>query len=131
VSHTTIYFLAEAEDIDQAEIRVAEYLETENFFDYFNFLPDESGSLVKKRADLDAFTGNWDWKKSADDFLNLAEKHKAAGNLYQYGCHLIWAGQMYAQYLTVDAYIFNIDTGDYSIPAEDERRWVIAFDFHY
>ena len=131
MSHTTIYFITEAENIDQAENRVTGYLDSENFFDYFSVLPDESGPLEKKRKELTEFLNGWDWKKSADDFLSLAEKSKASGNFDQYGYNLIAAGQLYAQYLTADTYVFNIDTGDYSIPADDTGRWVIAVDFHY
>jgi hypothetical protein len=131
MSHTTIYFLTEANDFDQAEHRVTEYLETEHFFDSFNILPDESGSLKEKRQDIDTFIDGWNWRKSADDILNLAEKYKSAGNLAQYGYHLVNAGQLYAQYLTVETYAFNIDTGDYTIPADDAGWQIIAVDFHY
>jgi hypothetical protein len=131
MSHTTIYFLAEAAGYDEAEGQVASYLETENFYDNFTVLADNSGPLSQKRTELMDFIKGWDWKKNADDFLSLAEKYKAAGDLDQYGYHLINAGQLYAQYLTIDTYVYNVESSDYSIPADDSGWWVIAVDFHY
>ena len=131
MSHTTIYFLTEAESYDDAEAKVTAYLEIERFFDSFEVLPKPSGSLAQKSNELEKFIKDWDWKKNADEFLNLAEGQKTNGDLESYGYCLINAGQLYAQHLTVDTYAFNIDTSDYSIPKEDRNWWVIAIDFHY
>jgi hypothetical protein len=62
-----------------------------------------------------------------------AEGYKAAGDLGLYGYSLIRAGELYAQYLTIDTYVFNIDYGDYSIPPSEDAKdwWAIAVDFHY
>ena len=131
MSNTTIYFLTEAEDIDQAEHNVSAYLDTENFFDSFSILPESSGLLSENREALTKFIGNWDWRKNADDFLNLAERYKAAGYLDQYGYHLINAGQLYSQNLMTDTLVYNISTTDYSIPLDDKGWWLIAVHFHY
>jgi len=131
MSHTTIHFLTETNDFDQAEHRVTEYLENEHFFDCFDILTESSGLLAEKHEVLAKFIEGYDWRKNADDFLKLAEEYKTAGNLNQYGYCLINAGQLYSQSLTIDAYVFNIDTGDYSIPAEDKGWWLVAVDFHY
>jgi hypothetical protein len=131
MAHTTIYFLTEVEGFDEAEGQVNAHLESENFFDYFNVLPDQSGSLEKMREELDAFIAGYDWRKSADDFLNEAEKYKAEGSLGLYGYYLINAGQLFAQHLSIDTYVYNIGSGDYSIPDNDFGWWVIAVDFHY
>ena len=131
MSHTTIYFLTKASNFKQAEQQVTNFLENENFFDYFNIITAQSGPLEEKRPDLDAFIQEWDWKKTADDFLKMAEQYKASGNLDLYGYHLINAGQLYAQYLSADTYIFNIEESDYSVPSENENWWAIAVDFHY
>jgi len=131
MSHTTIYFLTEAEGYEQAESKVTQYLEAENFFDYFNTLAESSGPLAQERAELLEFAKGWDWKKDADGFLKQAEQYKAEGSFDACGYNLIKAGELYAQHLTVDAYAFNIDTGDYTIPEEDKGWWAIAVDFHY
>jgi len=131
MSTTKIYFLTEAEDIDQAEHNVSAYLDTENFFDSFSILPESSGLLSENREALTKFIGNWDWRKNADDFLNLAERYKAAGYLDQYGYHLINAGQLYSQNLMTDTLVYNISTTDYSIPLDDKGWWLIAVHFHY
>jgi hypothetical protein len=145
MSRSTIYFLAEAADFDGAESRVSSYLDTETFYDHFTVLDDKSGGepsplrgsaecsgpLSEKRQDLMGFIKGWDWKKNADDFLHLAERYKAAGDLGQYGYHLIRAGELYAQYLTIDAYVYNVESSDYAIPSEDSLWWVVAVDFHY
>jgi len=128
MSHTTIYFLTKAENAEQAESKVTAYLGTEHFFDCFNVL--SSGTLAEKRTELDEFTGGWDWKESADEFLRLARKQKAAGNFCSYDYHLINAGHLYAQHLTADTYVFNIDEEDYSVPTDDNGWLVIAVDFH-
>ena len=131
MSYTTIYFLLEADDFDQAESRVTAYLETEHFFDYFIVLPESSGLLNKKRNELLELLEDRDWRKSANSFLELAEKHKSNEEFCLYGYYLIKAGELFAQCLTIASDFFNIDTGDYSIPKNDINQWMIAVDFHY
>ena len=131
MSHTTIYFLTGAEDYDHAVSRVSEYLETESFFDNFNILSESSGLLEEKRKELKEFINGWEWKEAAEDFLNQAEKHKAEGHLSTYGYKLIKAGELFAQYLTIDTHIYNIESEDYSVPEIDNDLWAIAVDFHY
>ena len=131
MSQTTIYFLTKAESYDEAEIQVEQYLETETFFDNSNTLDELSGPLAQKRGELMEFVKDWDWKKAADSYLKQADQNKAEGRYYGYGYNLIKAGELYAQYLTVDIYAFNIDTGDYYIPEEDKGWWAIAIDFRY
>ena len=131
MSHTTIYFITEAEDLDQAGSRVTGYLETEHFFDCFSVLPETSGPLAQKRGELAEFAKDWDWKKSAESFLERAEKNKASGDLCSCGYDLIKAGELYAQCLTVETYVFNIEEGSYSVPTESKGWWAIAVDFHF
>jgi len=131
MSHTTIYFLTPGEDLLDAESRVAEYLDTEHFFDYYDILSDSSGTLTQKRKDLTDFIKDWDWEKAADKLFEQAAKHKAEGNTSLFGSFLISAGVLYAQCLTIDTYAYNIDSGDYSIPDDDSGWWVISADFHY
>jgi len=131
MSHTTIYFFTEAESYDDAEAKVTAYLETEHFYDSFEVLPESSGSLAQKRHEIEEFAKDWDWIKNAENFYEQAQVQKASGNLKSYGYYLINAGQLYAQYLTAETYVFNISTIDYSIPKEDKNWWVTAMDFHY
>jgi len=132
MSSTTIYFLTKnAQSIEEAENLVSSYLDTENFFDYFSVIHDKSGSLAEKRNELIDFIKDWDWKKKADEFYNLAQRYKADSSLSQFGFYLVEAGQLYAQYLNIDTYVFNIDSGDYFIPESDNGWRVIAVDFHY
>ena len=131
MSHTTIYFLTEAESIEKAEGKVDSYLETEHFFDYYTVLHEKSGPLAYKRRELMDFIKDWDWKKSAEDFLRLGQKYKESGDLRIYGHHLIFAGELYSQDLTINTYAFNVDSGNYSVPDEDSGWWVIEVDFHY
>ena len=131
MSHTTIYFLTEAEDKEQAESKISSYLETEHFFDYYSILSDKSRPLTQKRHEIRDLIKDWDWQKTADNLFAQAEKHKAAGNIGLFGTYLINAGVLYAQCLTIDTYIYNIDSGDYSIPEDDSAWWVVAVHFHY
>ena len=131
MSHTTIYFLTAAETLEEAESKAASYLDTEHFFDYFTVLPEKSGPLAYKRRELMDFIKGWDWKKSAENFLRLAQKYKESGDLRIYGRHLIFAGELYSQDLTINTYAFNVDSGDYSVPDDDSGWQVIAADFHY
>jgi hypothetical protein len=131
MSHTTIYFLTEAAGFEKAERKVTAYLETENFFDYSETLPDLSGPLETKRDDLEAFLNGWNWKESADALLTEAEEYKANGGFGMYGYNLIRVGELYSQALNIDTCVFNIDTADYSIPEETKGWQVIAVDFHY
>ena len=128
--HTMIYFLAHGEDLSDAEGRVAEYLETGHFFHYYDIRSDSSGPLTKKREDLMDFIKDWDWNKAADKLFEQAAKHKEAGNISLFGSYLFNAGVRYAQCLTVDTYVYNIDSEDYSIPDDDSGWWVIAVDFY-
>ena len=61
MSHTTIYFLTEAEDFDRAERRVTAYLETETFFDYSAVIPEQSGPLEQKHEELAKFLDGREW----------------------------------------------------------------------
>jgi hypothetical protein len=131
MSHTTIYFLTAAESYDHAESKVMANLEKEHFFDSYEVLPESSGPFAQKRDELLELVKDWDWKKDADNFLQQAEKYKADGLLKAYGYNLIRAGELYAQCLTADAYAYNIDNCDYSIPKEGVNWWVIAINFHY
>ena len=131
MSHTTICFLTEAKGYEQAEKKVTAYLETENFFDYSDVLPDQSGPLEQKNGELMKFLDGWEWKTAADGILKQAEEYKDSGNLDMYGYCLTRAGELYSQSLTIDTYVFNIDAADYSIPAESKGWWVIAVYFHY
>ena len=131
MAHSTIYFLMVAKNLDEAESKVASYLDTEHFFDCYDIQSDSSESLAHKRKDLMIFIKDWDWKKRADEFLEQAEKHKADGNTSLFGTFLINAGELYAQCLTIDTYVYNFDSGDYSISDDDSGWWVIVVDFHY
>jgi hypothetical protein len=131
MSHTTIYFLTEAENFGRAEENITAYLEGENFFDYSEVQHELSGPLGTKRSALDAFMNGWNWKESANALLKEAEKYKITGNLGMYGYNLIRAGELYSQNLNIDTYVFNVDTMDYSIPEESKSWWVITVDFHY
>jgi hypothetical protein len=46
MSHTTIYFLTEAKDLEEEEHEVTAYLEGESFFDYFDVLKDKCSILL-------------------------------------------------------------------------------------
>jgi hypothetical protein len=131
MSHATIYFLTVARDFEHAERMVAGYLEGENFFDYSETRAEQSGPLEAKHGDLDALLNGWDWKEAADALLKKAEDYKAKGDLGMCGHTLIRTGELYAQNLNIGAYVFNIDSGDYSIPTDTNGWWAIAVDFHY
>jgi hypothetical protein len=131
MSHTTIYFMTETKDLEQAESRVTAYLESETFFDYSEIQHELSGPLETKRKELDTFLNGWNWKEAVDALMKEAEGYKAKGDLGMYGYNLIRIGELYAQNLTIDTYVFNIDTGDYSIPEETKGWWAVAVDFHY
>jgi hypothetical protein len=114
-----------------AEDRVTAYLEGENFFDYSEVQRKDSGPLEEKRQFLAEFINGWGWEKAADEFLKEGEESKNAGDLVLYGFHLIMAGELYSQNLNAATYVFNIDTGDYSVPDNPKGWWLIAVDFHY
>jgi hypothetical protein len=129
--HTTIYFLTQTGDYEQAEYRVNLYLETENFFDYFRVMPESSGTLEQKLDEITEYVNGVDYEKTAESFLGQAEEYKANRNFCLYGYYLIKAGELYAQDLTIGSYVFNIDAGNYSIPTGEKDWWVITIDFHY
>jgi hypothetical protein len=131
MSHTTICFLTEAKEFDEAERRVTAYLETETFFDYSSVIPEQSGPLEQKRDELMKFLNGREWKEAAEGLLKEAEGYKESGDPGMYGYNLIRAGELYSQSLTTDTCVFNIDTGDYCIPTEGEGWQLIAVDFHY
>ena len=131
MSHTTIYFLTEADNLEEAESQAADFLENENFYSYYTVLPDKSGPLARKWEELLDYIKDWNWYKIADDFLLQAQEYKEAGDFGGYGYNLICAGQHYAECLTIDALVYNIESKDYEVPADDEGWWAIAIDFSY
>jgi hypothetical protein len=130
MSYTTIYFLAKENNYDETEREVSAYLETESFFDYYNILPEKSGPLEIKRRELLELNESWGWKERADNYLNEAEKYKEDKSSL-FGTYLINAGVLYSQSLMIDTRIYNIHSGDYSIPDEDKDWWAIAAEFRY
>ena len=130
MSNTTIYFLTEAEDIEEAKSIVDSYLENEHLSDYWTVLDEGSGPLEMEQKELMNFIRNWNWKMCAKEYLNQAQKHKESDDLYAYGYRLICAGELYSQCLTVNTYVFNIESEDYSVPDDDMGWWVIVVDFH-
>jgi len=131
MSEKMIYFVTEANSIEQAEDDVTDYLENEGFWSYSCRLPEFSGSLAQMRQKLVEFSKEWDWKKKADGFLVQAEKYKSEGNFCMYGHFLIYAGELYSKRLTTETCIFNIESEDYSLPKEDNNWWVIAIELYH
>jgi hypothetical protein len=134
--HVTIYFIASGKDLDDAVNRINSYLETENFYDGYNVLEDEGGTLEEKREKVAEWAAAYDWKKEADGFYSNAEAQKAQGNISMAGYYYRKAGSLYEQLLTDDATIYNIDSYDYSIPNDDkelingEKWFCVPVDFH-
>jgi hypothetical protein len=131
MSHTTIYFLTQAEDLDEAENTVYDYLESVHHIDSPVISSNKSGLLSNKRSELMNYIKDWDWKKSAEEHLKWAQEYKESGDLRLYGNYLTYAGNLYAQELTSTTYVFNIDWDDYSVPDEDSGWWVIGVDSLY
>jgi hypothetical protein len=131
MSHTTIYFLVQAEDQENAESKVLGYLESVHHIDSPALSSDKSGSLVYKRPELMNYIKNWNWMQVAENFLHQAQKYKESGDLRLYGQHLVSAGELYSQNLTICTYVFNIDSDDYSVPDEDMGWWAIGVDSLY
>jgi hypothetical protein len=130
MSYTTIYFLTKEDNFNEAEKEVSAYLEAESFFDYYNISSEISGSLETKRRELLDLNESWDWKERAKNYLNEAEKYKEDKSSL-FGTYLINAGVLYSQSLTIDTRIYNIHSGDYSIPDEDKNWWAVAVEFRY
>jgi hypothetical protein len=134
--HITITFITTAADIDDAISKVDGYLETESFYDYYNTLDDEAGTLDAKRAALLELQETYDCRGKADEFYKTAEDLKAKGNLYSAGYYYRKAGALYEGLLTDDVVIYNIDTYNYEIPTDNtglingESWFVVPVDFH-
>ena len=131
MSHTVIYFITTGEDYNDAESSVESFLEKENFFDYSNVVKEMSGPLSEKRNELANFLDGWEHEKAAEDFLKRAQEYKDKGDMGMYGYKLKCAGELIAQNLTIDTYVYNVDSGDYTIPEDDDSWWLIAVDFRY
>ena len=131
----TVYFLTLAEDLEQAKRKIINYIENAGSCRY-SLIPKLSGSLAKRHKKLVEVLKKWDWKKEAGDLLIEAEKFKttigyfAEDDLLVYGNFLISAGVLYAQKLSVDTCIFNIEYGNYYVPDKEDHEhwWVIAVD---
>jgi hypothetical protein len=81
--------------------------------------------------DIEAFLNGWNWKETANALMNEAKSYRDK-DLEMLGYYYIRAGELYSQSLSVDIYVFNIETTDYSIPPPDESGgwWAITVDFH-
>ena len=121
-----VFFLTEAEDLEDAEFYVARYLDEKGIWNYSRKLPELSGPLAQKREILIDLYKNWDWKKRGEELLIQAEKYKAKGNFKMYGKYLYYASNIYCQELINDTPVFNIESEDYSIPEDTENWWVIS-----
>lgn len=71
--HTTIFFLTKSKDCNTAAYHVMGYLETEDVFDYFTLLPDQSCPLENKREELVRLQKKRDWQEMAESYLKKAE----------------------------------------------------------
>jgi len=131
MSSNTIFFIAEAENLERAERNVINYLENEGFWSYSCMLPVLSGTLVQGHKKLAELLKSWDYKKKADDFLNEAEKYKTDGDFCMYGHFLIYAGELYSQKLSFETPVFNIDSQDYTIPDDDKNWWVVSINLYH
>jgi hypothetical protein len=136
IMHTQIYFITPASGLDDAISRVEGYLETENFYDYYNVLKNGCGTLESKRSELLEWEKKYDWKKTADGFFAIAEELKGKGNLVTAGYYYRLAGSLYEGLLTSDTAIYNIDSYNYEIPesdnglVNDEKWFTVPVDFH-
>ena len=131
MANTEIYFILKAEDYEQADWTLYNYLEGKGFYPSVACMLEElSGPLTEKRDEISDLLNRWAWEKKAKYYLRKAEKNHAKGNFKKYGELLILAGELYSQKLTTNAWIFNMDSEDYSVPDEDENRWVVVAGLH-
>ena len=131
MSVRTVYFITAAKDLNHAQHIVESYLEFVDICSFSCKPPKFSGSLAQKRRKLVETLKRWNWKKRAGDLLLQAEQYKAGGFNKLYGNILIGAGVLYAQRFSIDTCIFNIQSGDYSIPLDDECKWVICMNLYH
>jgi len=126
----TIHFLAAGENYNEAEEKVCNYVECENFYEAYWVSDKESRAYAMYKSNIEQMHKDWDWQGKAENYLKQAEEQKQKGQMVSYGYCLQYAGILFAQDLAYDTWIYNIDNSDYSLPVKPEGWWVIAVDFH-
>jgi hypothetical protein len=132
--YTEICFLKEAETLDDALRQVESSLLEETYFRFWDgmeVLREKSGSLKEKRTELIGLRDTCDTGKLAGQYLETAEKYMKENDLSWAGYNYRKAGLLLEQSLCYDAIIFNHETGDYSIPEEEDGWFAVVVDFHY
>jgi hypothetical protein len=132
--HTGIYFLKEAETLENAINQVESTLLEETYFRFWDgmeVLREKSGSLKEKRTELIELRDTCDTGKLTGQYLETAEKHMKLNDLSWAGYYYRKAGLLLEQSLCYDTIIFNYETGDYSILEKDNGWFVVVVDFHY
>jgi hypothetical protein len=72
-------------------------------------------------------------KEYANDYKELANRFMGIETTYDYtkGYNLIMAGNLLCQNLFEYTNIYNLETGDYSIPEDTEDWYAVMIDVHF
>jgi hypothetical protein len=132
MSHVTIHFLANAENLEQAKRHVRNCLEIENsFFDGYEVIDGQCGSLKAKKHILDKVVSEHDYLVKAEKFVAEAEQQRKKKCYGSAGQYYLRAGLLYEQNITDDMQYFNITDWNYDIPPDTKGWFLIPVDFHY
>jgi hypothetical protein len=129
--HFTIHFLTPAEDFEDAISRVEDNLDYEqDFYDNYEVLRNDSGSLDEKMDELAKIPNLKDSISQAEEYLRKAEASKRESDFKTTGYLYRCAGALYEGSLTEDRPIYNIDSHDYQIPFDTRGWFSIAVQFN-
>jgi hypothetical protein len=121
--YLAIHFLTPAEDFEDAISRVEDNLDYgRDFYDNYEVLRGDSGSLDEKLDALSALLNGKGAIARAESYLAKAEESKAASDFITAGYCYRCAGALYGGSLTDDMPLYNIHSRDYQIPL-DTRGW--------
>lgn len=131
MSHTTINFLVKSTGLDKAVRQLCHSLETENsFFDSFDVLEQECGTLEEKRHILNSVLENEDYLTKAKKFLVEADKQRRKEYYGSAGDYYRRAGELFNGQLSDDMCYYNLTEWSYYVPPDNEGWFFIPVDFH-
>jgi hypothetical protein len=91
----------------------------------------EQALELKRQGKLPLLGGFMHTEIEAAKYIAEADKLMAQGTTSWAGYKYRHGGMLYEQMLCFDAQVFNLETGDYTIPTETDGLYVVPVDFHY
>jgi hypothetical protein len=131
MSHVMMVFLVEAENFDDAQSKVYNYIEDiHDWWDYGEVV-DKSEKFNRPLSECIADIPHPDFMPIAETALKEAEEYNAKKDYRWAGYKYRMAGILFEQLMSYDYPMWNMTIEDYSIPEDPTGWFAIEADLHY